>query len=491
MDVQADGDESASVPADGDSSRGRRQRPAASPRRNSAQAPPPPAEVMMAADGARDQNDEFCTECRGTGRLLCCDGCPRAFHPVCLDIDENELADDDSAWYCHACSVSRLQQGAAWTTASFAGSPNSAVSASSSSMPPPPQESSSSSSAPAPASVSAVSAPAPESRPTETTGLQDTQPTQSQAAPALPQPDDGDGSSSSSATEEQSANPATLTASTVVQRYFAPSEPQAQQSGSPRSNTVMLAPPPSSRAAPTPTATARRNVRGPRSALTSFLEEQGIRSRVPTDWYRRRNGNEAAAAAAAAATAAAQATATAAMATDAAAADAQVESAASSSSAPSFNAQTATAPDGSLLLAPMLGRSATSALQSMDTANGNGAANGEPSGKDKDKGKGKGKEQAASSTGTPKRKSRKRNGSSSSSSSSDDDDNDWQFRGDSNFVADMARDGHTICIICHCRLTPENMSISRPSWCMQCLQNAREHLHRRRPSLQKSSQSRL
>jgi hypothetical protein len=39
--------------------------------------------------------------CKLGGGLLCCDFCPRAFHPRCLKVDEETLPDGD--WECPKC----------------------------------------------------------------------------------------------------------------------------------------------------------------------------------------------------------------------------------------------------------------------------------------------------------------------------------------------------------------------------------------------------
>jgi len=39
-------------------------------------------------DLEEDGNTDFCMMCKLGGGLLCCDFCPRAFHPNCLGVDE-------------------------------------------------------------------------------------------------------------------------------------------------------------------------------------------------------------------------------------------------------------------------------------------------------------------------------------------------------------------------------------------------------------------
>ncbi|WWC90591.1 uncharacterized protein L201_005527 [Kwoniella dendrophila CBS 6074] len=56
-------------------------------------------------------NQDFCSACRGIGRFLCCDGCPRSFHFMCLEppLRIDELPDED-AWYCKKCKAERLKE---------------------------------------------------------------------------------------------------------------------------------------------------------------------------------------------------------------------------------------------------------------------------------------------------------------------------------------------------------------------------------------------
>ncbi|XP_061879346.1 autoimmune regulator [Entelurus aequoreus] len=47
-------------------------------------------------------NDDECTVCKDGGELICCDGCPRAFHLTCLD--PPLLAIPSGSWQCEGCS---------------------------------------------------------------------------------------------------------------------------------------------------------------------------------------------------------------------------------------------------------------------------------------------------------------------------------------------------------------------------------------------------
>ncbi|GAB7352617.1 hypothetical protein MBLNU459_g2994t1 [Dothideomycetes sp. NU459] len=60
-------------------------------------------------DGESDNND-FCSACSGSGFLLCCDGCDRAFHFTCLDPPLTRNASElQEPWYCFTCVAKRAQ----------------------------------------------------------------------------------------------------------------------------------------------------------------------------------------------------------------------------------------------------------------------------------------------------------------------------------------------------------------------------------------------
>lgn len=50
-----------------------------------------------------------CTACSGNGKLICCDGCWRAFHLTCWDPPmTSEAAENiEGKWYCYKCKASR------------------------------------------------------------------------------------------------------------------------------------------------------------------------------------------------------------------------------------------------------------------------------------------------------------------------------------------------------------------------------------------------
>ncbi|ORX38375.1 hypothetical protein BD324DRAFT_578261 [Kockovaella imperatae] len=54
-------------------------------------------------------NQDFCSACRGTGKFLCCDGCPRSFHFMCLEppFKIDELPQEET-WYCKKCRAERV-----------------------------------------------------------------------------------------------------------------------------------------------------------------------------------------------------------------------------------------------------------------------------------------------------------------------------------------------------------------------------------------------
>ena len=50
-----------------------------------------------------DEHAEKCTLCEEGGNLLLCDGCPRSFHPDCLDLPEDGLPEGE--WLCAVCML--------------------------------------------------------------------------------------------------------------------------------------------------------------------------------------------------------------------------------------------------------------------------------------------------------------------------------------------------------------------------------------------------
>ncbi|WVQ80178.1 hypothetical protein IAT38_002283 [Cryptococcus sp. DSM 104549] len=56
-------------------------------------------------------NQDFCSACKGIGRFLCCDGCPRSFHFACLEppLRLDELPAEET-WLCKKCRAERARE---------------------------------------------------------------------------------------------------------------------------------------------------------------------------------------------------------------------------------------------------------------------------------------------------------------------------------------------------------------------------------------------
>ena len=52
-------------------------------------------------------NSDICSACGASGRLLCCDGCIRAFHFMCLDPPMLENAPPEGLWFCFNCEAKK------------------------------------------------------------------------------------------------------------------------------------------------------------------------------------------------------------------------------------------------------------------------------------------------------------------------------------------------------------------------------------------------
>ncbi|KNE58091.1 hypothetical protein AMAG_04910 [Allomyces macrogynus ATCC 38327] len=52
-------------------------------------------------------NQDTCFSCGTDGHLLCCEGCPRSFHLICLDPPLDPETAPDGEWFCHECVISR------------------------------------------------------------------------------------------------------------------------------------------------------------------------------------------------------------------------------------------------------------------------------------------------------------------------------------------------------------------------------------------------
>jgi hypothetical protein len=63
--------------------------------------PAPPVREVTAPPGVVRHTDA-CMRCGGHGLLLCCDGCPRAFHPPCVGLPAPPP--EDAEWFCGQCT---------------------------------------------------------------------------------------------------------------------------------------------------------------------------------------------------------------------------------------------------------------------------------------------------------------------------------------------------------------------------------------------------
>uniref|UniRef100_A0A7N0U7F0 Uncharacterized protein n=1 Tax=Kalanchoe fedtschenkoi TaxID=63787 RepID=A0A7N0U7F0_KALFE len=54
----------------------------------------------------QDSNSDECRMCGMDGTLLCCDGCPSAYHSRCIGV--NKLLIPDGAWFCPECTVDKI-----------------------------------------------------------------------------------------------------------------------------------------------------------------------------------------------------------------------------------------------------------------------------------------------------------------------------------------------------------------------------------------------
>uniref|UniRef100_O43918-3 Isoform 3 of Autoimmune regulator n=1 Tax=Homo sapiens TaxID=9606 RepID=O43918-3 len=54
------------------------------------------------------KNEDECAVCRDGGELICCDGCPRAFHLACLSPPLREIP--SGTWRCSSCLQATVQE---------------------------------------------------------------------------------------------------------------------------------------------------------------------------------------------------------------------------------------------------------------------------------------------------------------------------------------------------------------------------------------------
>ncbi|XP_032132456.1 autoimmune regulator isoform X2 [Sapajus apella] len=72
-----------------------------------------PAPPALPGDPQPHQNEDECAVCRDGGELICCDGCPRAFHLACLSPPLQDIP--SGTWRCSSClqaTVPEMQPGA-------------------------------------------------------------------------------------------------------------------------------------------------------------------------------------------------------------------------------------------------------------------------------------------------------------------------------------------------------------------------------------------
>jgi len=54
-------------------------------------------------------NNDNCETCGGQGEFICCEGCPKAFHFVCVEppMDAKDVANIKGKWFCNECQVKK------------------------------------------------------------------------------------------------------------------------------------------------------------------------------------------------------------------------------------------------------------------------------------------------------------------------------------------------------------------------------------------------
>lgn len=75
---------------------------------------------QMSISPPSQSNEDHCSACRSLGSLVYCDGCPRAFHLICLDppMEPQDLPAGDARWYCPACMLSQVRRRPGFTATS-------------------------------------------------------------------------------------------------------------------------------------------------------------------------------------------------------------------------------------------------------------------------------------------------------------------------------------------------------------------------------------
>ncbi|KAJ6691956.1 PHD FINGER FAMILY PROTEIN [Salix purpurea] len=59
----------------------------------------------LTEDASDDWNSDECCLCKMDGNLICCDGCPAAYHAKCVGVANKSLPEGD--WYCPECAIDR------------------------------------------------------------------------------------------------------------------------------------------------------------------------------------------------------------------------------------------------------------------------------------------------------------------------------------------------------------------------------------------------
>ncbi|XP_062988448.1 autoimmune regulator [Elgaria multicarinata webbii] len=67
-----------------------------------------PIPSHVADPAPHQKNDDECAICRDGGELICCDGCPKAFHLACLVPPLTEIP--SGTWRCDSCSPGKVKQ---------------------------------------------------------------------------------------------------------------------------------------------------------------------------------------------------------------------------------------------------------------------------------------------------------------------------------------------------------------------------------------------
>ncbi|KAG0451026.1 hypothetical protein HPP92_026497 [Vanilla planifolia] len=63
--------------------------------------------VADSLDNEHDENSDECCLCGMDGTLVCCDGCPSAYHSRCIGLSKAFLP--DGSWFCPECNINKLE----------------------------------------------------------------------------------------------------------------------------------------------------------------------------------------------------------------------------------------------------------------------------------------------------------------------------------------------------------------------------------------------